>query len=71
MRASDIKISDILILPKSPQGYLKVVEVLKPKQKENYNTYTVVKCILSTSLNFEFGYIKYFKPSDLEKFKSN
>lgn len=48
-------------------GWAKVIEVLKPGDRENTNTYTVVKCEWSIDKNGRFGMIKYFRPSDLVK----
>ena len=45
--------------------WAKVVKILKPKQDENTNSYTVVKCEWSTDKHATVGIIKYFKPSEL------
>jgi len=46
-------------------GWAKAIEILKPRQKENHTTYTIVKCEWSVGWNDLFGVIKYFRASDL------
>ncbi len=68
MKAMSIKYGDILRHRTSPNySYYKVIEVLKPKQKENTNNFIVVKCYHSTNKNFDFALIKYIRPCDLIK----
>jgi len=68
MRAIDLKIGDFYRHRDHPEyAYAKVLEVLKPKQKENTNTYIVAKCEYMVGKNDKHGITKYFKPSDLVK----
>jgi hypothetical protein len=46
-------------------GFAKVIAILKPKEAENIHRYIIVKCEWSLDKNSIFGFIKYFKPSDL------
>lgn len=68
MRPQDIKIGESYRLRSSPRySYAKALQVLKPKQGENTNTYAVVKCEHSVDKNDTFGMIRYFRPCDMEK----
>jgi len=65
MRAKDIKTNETYRVKNNPY-YFKPIEVLKPKEKENTNSYIVVKGKFSTDKNnFDFALIKYFKPVDI------
>lgn len=65
MRAKNIIIGKTYKLKQCPEYYAKALEVLGPKNKENTNSFIVVKCIWSQSYESSFGIIKYFKPSNL------
>jgi hypothetical protein len=66
MRPQDIKIGEYYRhIVDSNYGWAKALEILKPKQRENYNTYTVVRCEWTIHKGDSFGYIKYFRPCDL------
>ncbi len=68
MRIQDVVIGQTYRHKNSPNvGYAKVLEKLKPKEGVNKNTFSVVKCEWTTCRGSSFGFIKYFKPSDLVK----
>lgn len=68
MRTQDIVIGDHYRLRDSPNyGYVKAMEILKPKQKPNTNNYLVVKVEHTVNKNDLFGFIRYFKPADIIK----
>jgi len=68
MRPQDIKIGELYRLRTSPNyGYILAEKILKGKQDENTNSYSVVKCKHSTDKNFDFCFIRYFRPCDLIK----
>lgn len=48
-------------------GWAKALRVLRPKEGDNANTYSIVMCEWSVSKGDKFGLIKHFKPSDLVK----
>lgn len=66
MRVKDIVIGETSY-KKDTKFYAKVLKILPPHTDENYNSYTVCKVEYSTQPEDSFGFIKYFKPSDLEK----
>lgn len=66
MRAKDIKIGKTYRLKSSPSyGYIKAVEVLPPKTRENIKNCILVKFIHSCNDDFRFGAMRYFKPVDV------
>lgn len=81
MRAKDIKQGEIYRLKDQPNyGYIKVICVLKPKERlffkdldgfyrfeKNDLNKIVVKAMLSTSKDFEFGFIRSFLPREIIK----
>ena len=81
MRPCDIKQGTVYRLKNSPTyGYVKVLCVLKPKQKlfykdfygyfrndENKNNFYIVRVIHSIDRNFDFGIMRDFKPTELIK----
>lgn len=68
MRVKDIVIGETYY-KKDTRYYAKVLKVLPPNTDENYNYYTVCKVEYSPQPldKVAWGFIKYFKPSDLEK----
>jgi len=68
MRAKDIVVGDIYKFKAHPEvGFAKAIKVLKPKEGENTNNYIVVMCEHTYLPNDDYGFIRYFKPSDLIK----
>ncbi len=68
MRIQDLVIGETYRHKDAPNvGYAKVLEKLKPEEGVNKNKFSVVKCEWTTSRDSSFGFIKYFKPSDLVK----
>jgi hypothetical protein len=68
MRPQDIKIGEHYRLRTSPDySYVKAIQVLKGKEGENNNTYSVVKCEHTVNKNGVMGFIRYFRPCDLIK----
>jgi hypothetical protein len=66
MRAQDIKIGESYRHREHPEyAWAKAVEILKPGQGGNNQTFTVVKCEWTVHKNDGFGLIKYFRPRDL------
>lgn len=47
--------------------YFKAIKILRPKEGENTNTFSVIKGEYTTSRNSTTGLIKYFRASSLEK----
>jgi hypothetical protein len=72
MRPQDIKLGEFYRHVDSPNRfYAKALEILKGRQKENTNTYAVVKCEWTNSKNYGIGFIRYFRPCDLIKERTN
>lgn len=70
MRIQDIKIGKTYRFKAHPStGYAKVIAILRPKEGENNNNYSVVKCQHTTHKNGDIGFIRYFKPSVLVRGK--
>lgn len=70
MKIADIKIGEwYQVKDTFHPTYAKPIKILKPKEAENTNPYTVVKCLFSTDMDMlsRFGVIKYFKPTVLIK----
>jgi len=69
MRPQDIEIGEYYRHKDSPTHYYyaQAIEILKPKQKENIHTYTIVKCKWMQKKNDQFCLIKYFRPCNLIK----
>ena len=68
MRPQDIIIGESYRFRAHPHyGYAKAIQVLKGKEAENTNTYAVVKCEHTVYKNDDFGFTRYFRPSDLIK----
>ena len=68
MRTQDIIIGELYRLRTSPDyGYVKAEKVLKKKEGENTTNFTLVKCKHSSDKNFDFCFIRYFRPCDLIK----
>ncbi len=68
MRIQDIQIGESYRLHTSPTyGWAKAIEKLKPKQGVNVHTYSIVKCEHSVDKNSRFGFIRYYRPCDMEK----
>lgn len=69
MKVKDIQINEVYRIKGNPY-FFSPREVLNPKEKENRNSFTVVKGVFSTTkYDFGFGLIKYFKPSDILQLK--
>lgn len=71
MRVKDIVIGETSY-KKDTKFYAKVLKVLPPHTDENYNSYAVCKVEYSPHLIYgtvSWGFIKYFKPSELMKIK--
>jgi hypothetical protein len=64
MRASDIKIGEVLRVKETPY-YFKPTEILKPNAIKGKN-YIIVKGIHSSNNNFNFGITRGFRPRELE-----
>jgi hypothetical protein len=69
MRPQDIKIGEYYRHCNAPSYYVKVLEILKPKQGVNTKTYTIVRCEFSMRKIDNTGLIKYFRPCDLVREK--
>jgi len=70
MRIKDIKIGEIYVLKDQIKyTFIRPVEILKPMQNENTNSYTVVKCEHFLHKDDTCGLIKYFKPCDICELK--
>jgi hypothetical protein len=68
MRAQDIVIGKSYRFKEHPTyGYVKALEVLKPKQRENTKPYIIVKCEHTINKNDSFGFIRYFRPVEFIK----
>jgi GTP-binding protein EngB required for normal cell division len=68
MRIQDIVIGESYRFKDHPNyGYAKVLEILKPKQGVNKNTYSVVKCEHTIRKDDTMGFIRYFDPRTLIK----
>lgn len=68
MRPQDIIIGETYRHHSNPNiGYAKAIEIINGKTGINTNTYKVVKCEWSMAPNDTFGFIKYFRPCDLQK----
>jgi hypothetical protein len=70
MRPQDLKIGKVYRLRTSPNyGYVKVLEIIRPKEKENPHTYSVAKVqhsVRKEDLVFGlWGFIRYFRPCEL------
>lgn len=66
MKAKDIKPCCIYSIKNNPYKVL-VIKILGPKKEENITNHTLVKCIMSSGMSFDFGLIKYIRPSDFIK----
>ena len=67
MRASDIKIGEYYKVKGVTYGYIRAVEVLKPKQAPNTLNCILVKCEHTSLKDSKFGFIRYYKPRDMSK----
>ena len=68
MRAKDLIVGESYRHKDHPNYcWAKVIKVLKPKEGENTLNKIIVKCEWSQDKDAVFGFIKYFKPSDLVK----
>jgi hypothetical protein len=68
MKVKDIEIGKYYKFKEHPDySYAKVLQVLKPKEDINTNNYIVIKCEHVINKNDSFGFIRYFKPTDLIK----
>lgn len=66
MNSKNIKIGQFYRLKNSPNyGYVKPIEILKPKQGENINNYTVVKCEHVVQTGNNTGFVRCFRLSDI------
>ena len=69
MKLKDIAVGKTYYI-KHTGFFANVLEILPPRQKENiHNSYTVCKCKYTLQQNDGFGFIRYFKPSDMEEIK--
>lgn len=70
MRAQDIVVGETYY-KKDTLFYARVLKVLPPHTEENYNSFTVCKVEYATQPldACAWGFIKYFKPSDLVRAK--
>lgn len=70
MRIQDIKLGTYYRLKHNPDyGYVKALEVLKPKQYPNTSTCCLIKCEHTVYKNDKTGFIRYFKADELNKEK--
>jgi hypothetical protein len=70
MRPQDIKIGETYRLhDHNNYAYAKAISILKPREYPNMHKYFIVKCEYTVNKNDVFGFIKYFRPCDLEKDK--
>lgn len=68
MRPQDIVIGEYYRHRDHPNyAYAKALEVINPKTGVNTHGYKIVKCEWTISKNDSFGFIKYFRPTDLIK----
>ena len=68
MRAQDIVIGESYRFRAHPTvGYAKALEVLKLGRSDNHRTYVIVKCEHTMFKNDNMGFIRYFRPTDLQK----
>ena len=66
MSPSKVEIGKYYRLKQNPDyGYAVPTKVLAPRQDENPNNFTVVKCDYFTNKTNKYGIIKYFKLKDL------
>lgn len=66
MSVHDIKIGESYRHKDHPDYcWATVIEILKPKEKENPHNRIIVKCHWSQNKNDAFCLIKYFKPKNL------
>jgi hypothetical protein len=65
MRVKDIVLGEYYRYKGNNYAWAKPVRILKPHEDVNVNDFIVVKCEWTTSKNATFGFIKYFKPSEL------
>ncbi len=71
MRIQDIQIGESYRLRQNPSyGWVKAEEKLKPKQGVNTNTYSVVKCMHTINKYENIGFVRYYRPCDMEKPKA-
>lgn len=70
MRPQDIKIGEYYRLKSSPDyGFVKAIEIISAKDKRNPTTRKIVKCEHTVHKNDNYGFMRYFEPSDLIKCK--
>lgn len=68
MRVQDIKIGEHYRFKAHPHySVAKAIAVLRPRQGENKNTFSVVKCEHTIHAGDKFGFIRYLRPSELIK----
>ena len=64
----DIKVGETYRLSSSSDyGYLKAIEIIPSRTRENTKTYTVIKCEFTENRNDKVGFIRYFRPCDMIK----
>lgn len=68
MRPQDIKLGESYRHKDHPNYcWIKVVDILKPKERENPHNRIILKCEYSQARDDKFALIKYFRPNDLIK----
>lgn len=66
MRTKDIVIGKTYRLKSSPQyGYIKVLEIIKPRQLPNTSNRYAIKCEHTVCKDDNCGFIRYFKLSSI------
>lgn len=66
MRPQDIKIGEYYRLKTSPNfGYVKALEILRPKAGKNVKSYIIVECEHVSRKDDMYGFIRCFRPRDL------
>jgi hypothetical protein len=72
MRIQDIVIGEHYRHKITPYyGYAKAISILKPHTGLNEHRYSIVECEWTVGKNDTMGLIKYFRPSNLIKEKTN
>lgn len=66
MRVQDFKVGDYYRFRAHPKyGYAKCLKILRAKEGENPYRYAIIKCEQTVWKNDTFGFIRYFRPTDL------
>jgi len=66
VKIKDIEIGKYYRLKDTPTyGYIKTLQILKPKELENNNNFVVVKCEHTVNKDDTIGFIRYFRLVDI------